>query len=112
MKKVFFLLAFLACTFISSAQIDKAKIPTDNKLKTKLDSLVDYSVCTFMKNSSRVGISIGIIKNGKQYLYNYGSTQKEKPELPTGNTVYELASITKHLRQLCLRKLFSKIRYI
>jgi len=95
MKKVFFLLAFLAYTLICSAQTDKTKIPTDNKLKTKLDSLVDRSVFTFMNNSSRVGISIGIIKNGKQFIYNYGSTQREKPELPTGSTVYELASISK-----------------
>lgn len=95
MKKVFFLLAFLAYTLICSAQIDKINIPTDNKLKTKLDSIVHQSVCTFMNNSSRVGISIGIIKNGKQFIYNYGSTQREKPELPTGSTVYELASISK-----------------
>ncbi|UPZ14816.1 serine hydrolase domain-containing protein [Flavobacterium humidisoli] len=95
MKKVFFLLAFLAYTLICSAQTDKTKIPTDNKLKTKLDSLVDRSVFTFMNNNSRVGISIGIIKDGKQFIYNYGSTQREKQELPTGNTVYELASISK-----------------
>jgi len=101
MKKVFLLLTFLAYTLICSAQ---TKIPTDNKLKTTLDSLVDQSVSTFMKNSSRVGISIGIIKNGKQYLYNYGSTQKEKPELPTGNTVYELASITKTFASTLLAK--------
>lgn len=95
MKKVFFLLAFLAYTLICSAQIDKINIPTDNKLKTKLDSIVHQSVFTFMNNSSRVGISIGIIKNGKQFIYNYGSTQREKPELSTGSTVYELASISK-----------------
>ncbi|SHH70025.1 serine hydrolase domain-containing protein [Flavobacterium defluvii] len=95
MKKVFLLLAFLAYALICSAQIDKTKIPTDNKLKTKLDSLVDRSVFTFMNNNSRVGISIGIIKNGKQFIYNYGSTQREKQELPTGSTVYELASISK-----------------
>lgn len=104
MKKVFFLLAFLAYTLICSAQIDKIKIPTDNKLKTKLDSLVDQSVSAFMENSSRVGISIGIIKNGKQFIYNYGSTQREKPELPTGNTVYELASITKTFASTLLEK--------
>lgn len=104
MKKVFFLLAFLAYTLICSAQIDKTKMPTDNKLKTKLDSLVDQSVFKFMNNSSRVGLSIGIIKNGNHYIYNYGSTQKEKPELPTGNTVYELASITKTFASTLLAK--------
>lgn len=104
MKKLFLLLTFLTYPLICSAQINKTKIPTDNKLETTLDSLVDKSVSAFMKNSSRVGISIGIIKNGKQYIYNYGSTQKEKPELPTSNTVYELASITKTFASTLLAK--------
>ncbi|MFY0256180.1 serine hydrolase domain-containing protein [Chitinophaga sp. 30R24] len=95
MKKVSFFLTFLAYTFICTAQTNQIKVATDNRLKTDLDSLVDQSVSAFMKNSSRVGISIGIIKNGKPYTYNYGSTQREKSELPTNNTVYELASITK-----------------
>ncbi|RQO31133.1 serine hydrolase [Taibaiella sp. KBW10] len=95
MKKTFLLVSFLAYILISSAQTNQRKFPTDNLLKTELDSLVDQSVSTFMNNSSRVGLSIGIIKNGKQYIYNYGSTQKEQSVLPTGNTVYELASITK-----------------
>ena len=86
------------------AQIVYIKSPTDNKLITSLDSLVEQSVSDFMKNNARVGLSIGIIKNGKSYLYNYGSTQKEKPELPTGNTVYELASITKTFGATLLAK--------
>ncbi|KFF17923.1 serine hydrolase domain-containing protein [Flavobacterium hydatis] len=104
MKKIFLFLIFLTYPLICSAQINKIKIPTDNKLKTTLDSLVDQSVLVFMKNNSRVGISIGIIKNGKQYIYNYGSTQKEKLELPTSNTVYELASITKTFASTLLAK--------
>ncbi|MBW1655668.1 serine hydrolase domain-containing protein [Flavobacterium quisquiliarum] len=48
-----------------------------------------------MSADYRVGLSIGIIKNGKQYIYNYGSTQKEKQILPSSNTLYELASNSK-----------------
>lgn len=104
MKNIFLFLTFLTYTFICFAQTNQIKTPTDNKLKTVLDSLVDQSVSAFMKNSSGVGMSIGIIKNGKPYLYNYGSTQKEKSELPTGNTVYELASITKTFGATLLAK--------
>jgi len=104
MKKVFLVVSFLTYALICSSQTNHIKEPTDNKLKTALDSLVDQSVSVFMKDSSRVGISIGIIKNGKQYIYNYGSTQKEKSELPTGNTVYELASITKTFGATLLAK--------
>lgn len=95
MKKITLLFAIIAFAFTSIAQIKPVKIATDNKLKTGLDSLVDQSLSKFMEGSSRVGISIGIIKNGSSYLYNYGSTQSGSAELPTGNTIYELASITK-----------------
>ncbi len=104
MRKTFLILSLLTHTLVCCAQIKITKVPTDNKLKTALDSLVDRSVLTFFKNNSRVGISVGIIKNGKAYLYNYGSTQKEKPQLPTGNTVYELASITKTFGATLLAK--------
>nr|WP_294782632.1 serine hydrolase domain-containing protein [uncultured Flavobacterium sp.] len=95
MKKIVVLLTFLALPIICFAQAGLKKIPSDNKLKTNLDLVVDQSVSSFMNNNSRVGISIGIIKEGQQYVYNYGSTQIGKSQLPTGNTVYELASITK-----------------
>lgn len=77
------------------AYSQKSAIPADNKLQTKLDSLVNKSAIPFMSESSRVGLSIGIIKDGKEYFYNYGSTQKEKQILPTASTIYELASNSK-----------------
>lgn len=86
------------------AQTNETKLPTDNQLKTPLDSLVERSVYGFTKNSSRVGLSIGIIKNGKKYIYNYGSTRKDKQDLPTKHTVYELASITKTFASTLLAK--------
>lgn len=104
MKKIFLFLTLLTNASFCIAQTDQIRIPTDNKLKTALDSLVEQSISTFMKNNSRVGISVGIIKNGKPYLYNYGSTKKDKQDLPTGNTVYELASITKTFGATLLAK--------
>jgi len=86
------------------AQKGLIKLPNDNQLKTSLDSLVDRSVSAFMQNNSRVGISIGLLKNGTQYIYNYGSTKKDKQHLPTKHTVYELASITKTFGSTLLAK--------
>ncbi len=51
-----------------------------------------------------MGISVGIIQIGKPFLYNYGSTGKDNQKLPTGNTVYELASITKTFGATLLAK--------
>lgn len=104
MKNLFLVLTPLANVSFCFAQTNQIRIPTDNQLKTPLDSLVEKSVSAFMKNNSRVGISIGIIKNGRSYLYNYGSSKKNKQELPTGNTVYELASITKTFGTTLLAK--------
>lgn len=110
MKKSFkvikIILLLSAVTFSKQviAQTNGTKLPTDNLLKIPLDSLVELSVYDFMKNNSRVGLSIGIIKNGKKFVYNYGSTRKEKPNLPTEHTVYELASITKTFASTLLAK--------
>src|SRR5690606_15186702 len=93
MKNFLITLSLILCNIMAYSQ--KGTIPADNLLKTKLDSLVNKSALPFMSESSRVGLSIGIIKDGKEYFYNYGSTQKEKQVLPTSNTLYELASNSK-----------------
>ncbi|UWY27367.1 beta-lactamase family protein [Flavobacterium sp. TR2] len=93
MKKFLLTLSLILCIVMAYSQ--KSAIPADNKLQTKLDSLVNKSAIPFMSESSRVGLSIGIIKDGKEYFYNYGSTQKEKQILPTASTIYELASNSK-----------------
>jgi len=93
MKNFLITISLILCNIMAYSQ--KGAIPADNPLKTKLDSLVNKSVLPFMSESSRVGLSIGIIKDGKEYFYNYGSTQKEKQVLPTSNTLYELASNSK-----------------
>jgi len=104
MKKAFLFLIFIMPVSLLFAQTAYIKSPTSNKLKISLDTLVEQSVSAFMKNNARVGLSIGIIKDGQSYLYNYGSTSKQKSELPTGNTVYELASITKTFGATLLAK--------
>jgi D-alanyl-D-alanine-carboxypeptidase/D-alanyl-D-alanine-endopeptidase len=102
MKKNLTLLSLVLCTVMAVAQ--KSQIATDNHLKTKLDSLVQTSSLAFMKEASRIGLSIGIIKDGKQYFYNYGATKKGIQNLPTNQTVYELASISKTFSSTLLAK--------
>ena len=71
------------------------KMPTDNPLKSSLDSAVNVITTSFMVYNRLVGVSIGIVKDGKTYLYDYGTTEKGKQRLPGSHEVYELASITK-----------------
>jgi D-alanyl-D-alanine-carboxypeptidase/D-alanyl-D-alanine-endopeptidase len=104
MKKASLFLIFLLEISFSFAQKVEPKLSSAKKVKSELDTMVTQAVAAFMKNNSRVGISIGMIRNGKSYLYNYGSTQKGKTVLPTGETVYEIASITKTFGATLLAK--------
>ena len=91
MKKALFI--FLICVH---ANIGKTQtIHTDNQLKTNIDTAVHIAIIPFMNEASRVGLSIGIYKNGKVYTYNYGSLQKGKQTLPVKSTIFEIGSITK-----------------
>ncbi len=95
MTKYFLIISFYICSFVGQAQTIKQAIPTDNKLKSQIDTVVQKAVMPFISDSSKAGLSIGIYNSGKAYSYNYGSTQKENPKLPTSKTVYEIGSISK-----------------
>jgi D-alanyl-D-alanine-carboxypeptidase/D-alanyl-D-alanine-endopeptidase len=103
MKKVAIILLSVLSGLTCYAQNTQEKL-TDNKLKTRFDSLVNSTVSAFMNDSSRVGLSIGIIKDGSSLFYNYGTTEKGKRKIPSANSVYELASITKTFSSALLAK--------
>ncbi|MFD0748543.1 serine hydrolase domain-containing protein [Mucilaginibacter calamicampi] len=71
------------------------KAATDNKLATLADKKVDSVAREYIQKANTVGLSIGVIKNGTLNIYNYGETTKGNSKLPTGNTIFEIASITK-----------------
>ncbi|AKD57636.1 serine hydrolase domain-containing protein [Spirosoma radiotolerans] len=58
----------------------------------------------FVQEKSHVGLSIGIIRNGKTSFYTFGTTEKGKNQLPTENTIYEIGSITKTFGSLLLAR--------
>lgn len=94
MKKAFFTFLTLLAALHGKTQINQST-RTDNRLTNKTDTIVQNAASTFMKDTARVGLSIGIIKDGKPYIFNYGSTEKRKFLLPTNNTMYEIGSISK-----------------
>ncbi len=67
----------------------------DNKKQSALDLLVDSTVRSFMQSPQNCGLSIGILKNGAGYFYNYGETKRGNKRLPRQNTIYEIGSLTK-----------------
>ena len=75
---------------------------TDNKLKNKIDSAVHKFASIYMQDSNANGISIGIYKKGKKYIYNYGEMIKGSSKLPTANNFYGLGSIDKTFAAIVL----------
>ncbi|MGY3213342.1 serine hydrolase domain-containing protein [Mucilaginibacter sp. HD30] len=68
---------------------------TSNPRVTLIDKKVDTAARAYIQKVNTVGLSIGIIKNGNVSIYNYGETTKSNNKLPTGNTLFEIGSITK-----------------
>src|SRR5215204_311741 len=60
-----------------------------------VDAAVERAARKFMSDAHAVGLSVGVLKGGKAYTYNYGEVAKDGRRLPTPRTIYEIASITK-----------------
>jgi CubicO group peptidase (beta-lactamase class C family) len=70
-------------------------VATSNKLLSPQDKLIELAVRPYIQKSNTVGLSIGILKDGKITTYNYGETARGNKRLPTSNTIFEIGSITK-----------------
>jgi CubicO group peptidase (beta-lactamase class C family) len=74
-----------------SAQQTHPTQPTED-----VDAIVARRAVDFFKSAPQgVGLSIGVLKDGKAYTYNYGTIEKGKKNLTSADTLYQIASITK-----------------
>lgn len=80
---------------VSGATAAAATTSTDNPGKSGLDKAVDAAAQDFFSDPCHVGVSIAISDGGKHAFYNYGTTSKSRPRLPTKRSLYEIGSITK-----------------
>jgi CubicO group peptidase (beta-lactamase class C family) len=71
------------------------RAPTDNPLKTRLDSLVDKYAAIYMSDPGAVGLSLGIYQGGRKYTYSYGEMEKATGKRVTDQTIFTVGSITK-----------------
>src|SRR6185503_6671058 len=60
-----------------------------------ISEIVNKSAHKFMSDRRSVGLSGGIIKDGRSWTFNFGEVEKGGKKSPTEHTIYELASITK-----------------
>jgi len=76
--------------------VDKlVAVATSNPMRSVQDKKVDSVARTYIQKINTVGLSIGVLKNGRVSLYNYGETTKGSGQLPTAETLFEIGSITK-----------------
>jgi CubicO group peptidase (beta-lactamase class C family) len=101
MKIAFLFIAFLPGGIFFATHCT-AQVKTDNPLQTGIDSSVDRAALAYMKDSSRQGLSVGIVYQGHSYTYNYGQTGPSTGQLPTSRTLYEIGSVTKTFTALLL----------
>jgi hypothetical protein len=89
-------LAYFKLEPFKEGPVDKPSlVATTNPLKNIVDKIVDSIARRYIQKSNTVGLSIGIIKDGKISTYNYGETKRNNRQLPNSNTIYEIGSITK-----------------
>lgn len=87
--------SFILLNYTYPERTETSMIKTNNPLRSSFDLSVDSAARYYFRNPNAVGLSIGIIKNGKRLTYNYGETAKGNNQVPTKNTIYELGSIGK-----------------
>ncbi|WP_158628885.1 serine hydrolase domain-containing protein [Dyella choica] len=84
----------LACTTTQSSTM-ASPVLSDNPVRSALDRAVDQAARDLFRNSCHVGLSVVVREGSSSYFYNYGSISRSKPQLPTRQNIYELASVTK-----------------
>lgn len=95
------LLPVLLCFGAASAQTSKtatpsSPTPSSPKPSTSIKGVVDSAAGEFLKNDPQaMGVSIGVLKDGSSYTYNYGSKDKGGRIPPAADSLYPIASITK-----------------
>ncbi|MHA4808999.1 serine hydrolase domain-containing protein [Flavitalea flava] len=87
--------AFSFQPYKEEASIKNYPVPSSNPLTTSLDKKVDSVAGSYIKKGGAIGLSIGILKDGKTYFYGYGETAKGNKTIPETGTIFEIGSISK-----------------
>ncbi len=66
-----------------------------NPRRSKLEKQVDAALQNLSGDPRSVGFSVGIYHQKQSYVFHYGTTEHGKSKLPTSDTRYEIASISK-----------------
>ncbi|SFD80539.1 serine hydrolase domain-containing protein [Spirosoma endophyticum] len=99
LNRIIFAICLLTATLQST--VDQAQPAATD---ARADATIQQLGTAFVKEKAHVGLSIGIVRNGKTAFYNFGTLEKGKNLLPTQNTIYEIGSISKTFGSLLLAR--------
>lgn len=88
-------------SLLLAASLAVAQTPSTH-LPASTETVVQQLGTAFVQEKSHVGLSLGIIWHERTYYYNFGTTVKGRTQLPTPQTRYEIASISKTFTSLLL----------
>ena len=94
--------AFLFKPYVDENATKNYSVPTTNSMQSPLDKQVDSSIQPYINQMATVGLSIGILKDGKTIFYGYGETTKGNKEIPNEHTLFEIGSLTKTFTAILL----------
>jgi len=77
------------------AAVDAKATAQQGGRQDELFGKIDGLVKPLVEHGITVGLVVGVLQDGAITVRGYGRVTKEKPDLPDGNTVYEIGSITK-----------------
>jgi CubicO group peptidase (beta-lactamase class C family) len=101
LRTFFFAVISLVC-YPTFAQRSEDQIPSSNHLVTSLDKEVDAQVRHYMMKKGIVGLSIGVLYNGKPFFYGYGATLEGSNNIPDEHTIFEIGSLSKTFTAMLL----------
>ena len=63
--------------------------------KQPLEDQIDRLVTPYVDNEMVVGMTIGVVHQGKSSVFNYGRLSADDSRQPDGDTIYEIGSVSK-----------------
>ena len=93
---------FLFKPYVDEKTKKNDKVASTNSLSSALDKEVDSAAARYMSLQGTVGLSIGILKDGKTIFYGYGETAKGNKQIPNEHTLFEIGSLSKTFTAILL----------
>jgi serine-type D-Ala-D-Ala carboxypeptidase/endopeptidase len=85
------LLKYFAIVWVGGSIFSSNQLEAEDPLSTRIAKLA----MPYIENQIVIGMSIGVVQDGKHSVHGFGQLADTDSQCPDGNTIYEIASNTK-----------------